>query len=87
MHLKDVLREIKPDRGNFVHGRLPFGASSTVTASGANVGASSAPSGWRAGVYPRSADLPILRRYEIQACDQDEAVIEAMDRVDGLLRL
>jgi hypothetical protein len=20
MHLKDVLREIKPDRGNFVHG-------------------------------------------------------------------
>jgi hypothetical protein len=32
MHLKDVLREIKPDRGNFVHGRLPFGGSSTATA-------------------------------------------------------
>ena len=34
-------------------------------------------------VYPRSADLPILRRCEIQAGDQDAAVIEAMDRVDG----
>jgi hypothetical protein len=32
MDLKDVLREIKPDRGNFVHGRLPFGGSSTATA-------------------------------------------------------
>ena len=31
-HLKHVLREIKPDRGNFVHGRLPFGGSSTATA-------------------------------------------------------
>src|SRR5262245_63532195 len=43
-------------------------------------------SGWRAGVYPRSADLPILCRNEVHACDQDEAVIEAMDRVDGVLR-
>ena len=25
MDLKDVLREIKADRGNFVRGRLPFG--------------------------------------------------------------
>jgi hypothetical protein len=32
MDLKDVLREIKADRGNFVHGRLPFGGSSTATA-------------------------------------------------------
>jgi hypothetical protein len=52
---------------------------------GYDIEVSRAPSGWRAGVYPRSADL--LRRCEIQACDQDEAVIEAMDRVDGLLRL
>ena len=44
------------------------------------------PSGWRAGVYPRSADLPILYRSEIRAVDQDEAIIEAMDRVDRLLR-
>jgi hypothetical protein len=32
MDLKDVLREIKADRDNFVHGRLPFGGSSTATA-------------------------------------------------------
>ena len=32
MDLKDVLREIKPDCGNFVHGRLPLGGSSTATA-------------------------------------------------------
>jgi hypothetical protein len=44
------------------------------------------PTGWRAGVHPRNADLPILRQNAIQACDQDEAIVEAMDRVDGLLR-
>ena len=38
--------------------------------------------GWRAGVYPRSADLPILYRNEVQTSDQDEAVIEAMDGSD-----
>jgi len=32
MDLEDILREIKSDRGNFVHGRLPFGGSSTATA-------------------------------------------------------
>jgi hypothetical protein len=32
MDLKDVLREINADRGTFVHGRLPFGSSSTATA-------------------------------------------------------
>ena len=42
--------------------------------------------GWCAGVHPRNADLPILRHNAIQACDQDEAIVEAMDRVDGLLR-
>ena len=43
-------------------------------------------SGWRAGVYPRSPDLPIVHRNEIYCEDQDAAVIEAMDRVDGLFR-
>jgi len=43
-------------------------------------------SGWRAGVFPSSADLPILYRSDLHADDQDEAVIEAMDRVDGVLR-
>ena len=42
--------------------------------------------GWRARVYPRSADLPILYRNEVQTSDQDEAVIEAMDRIDGVVR-
>ena len=34
-----------------------------------------APSGWRVGLYPRTADLPILRRCEVFASDQDEAVV------------
>jgi len=42
--------------------------------------------GWRAGVYARSADLPILYRNEVQTSEQDEAVIEAMDRIDRVLR-
>jgi len=45
-----------------------------------------APAGWRVGVYPRTADLPILRRSEIYAGDPDGAVVEAKDRVDGALR-
>jgi hypothetical protein len=42
-----------------------------------------APSGWRVGIYPRTADLPILRRCEVYALDQDEAVVVAKQRVDG----
>jgi hypothetical protein len=61
-------------------------ATFTVLYRGYDIEVSRAPSGWRAGVYPRTPDLPILRRSEVHACDQDEAVIEAMDRVDGALR-
>jgi hypothetical protein len=42
------------------------------------------PSGWRVGIYPRTADLPILRRCEVYARDQDEAVLAAKVRVDGV---
>ena len=42
-----------------------------------------ASSGWRVGIYPRTADLPILRRCEVFASDQDEAVA-AKGRVDGV---
>jgi hypothetical protein len=41
-----------------------------------------APSGWQVGIYPRSADLPILGRCEIFAPDPDEAVLMAKGRVD-----
>ena len=61
-------------------------ATITVRYRGYDIEVSRVPSGWRAGVYPCRADLPILRRSEVHACDQDEAVIEAMDRVDGVLR-
>ena len=46
-----------------------------------------APSGWRVGIYPRSADLPFLRRCEVFASDQDEAVVVAKMSVDGLSSL
>jgi hypothetical protein len=41
-----------------------------------------APSGWQVGIYPRSADLPILSRCEILVPDPDEAVVMAKGRVD-----
>jgi hypothetical protein len=41
-----------------------------------------ASSGWQVGIYPRSADLPILSRCEIFAPDPDEAVVMAKGRVD-----
>ena len=43
------------------------------------------PSGWFVGVYPRRADLPILRRSDFYASDQDEAVVQARHRVDCAL--
>jgi hypothetical protein len=46
-----------------------------------------APSGWRVGVYPRTADLPILRRSEVYAFDPDGAIVEAKARVPALRRL
>ena len=57
----------------------------TLLYRGYDIEVSRAPSGWRVGVYPRTADLPILRCGEAYACDQDAAVIEAKRRVDGAL--
>jgi hypothetical protein len=44
-----------------------------------------ASSGWLVGVYPLSADVPILRRSDFYAAGQDKAVIQAKDRIDGAL--
>ncbi len=66
--------------------RAEVRATFTVVYRGYDIEVSRGPTGWRAGVYPRSADLPILYRSEVQTSDQDEAVIEAMDRIDGVLR-
>ena len=44
-----------------------------------------APSGWRVGIYPRTADLPILSRCEVIAVDQHEALVMAKHRVDGVI--
>ena len=44
-----------------------------------------APSGWRIGIYPRTADLPILSRCEVIALDQQEALVMAKHRVDGVI--
>jgi hypothetical protein len=43
------------------------------------------PSGWRVGIYPRTADLPILSRCEVVAVDQHEALVMAKHRVDGVI--
>ena len=57
----------------------------TVLYRGYTIEVAREPFGWRAGVYPRSADLPILGRQEVHAWDQDAAVIEAKRRVDRVL--
>ena len=54
---------------------------------GYNLEVRRATSGWRVGIYPRTADLPILSRYEVAALDQDEAVGMAKDRVDRVISL
>ena len=46
-----------------------------------------APSGWRVGIYPRTADLPILSRCEVIAVDQHEALVMAKHRVDGVISI
>jgi hypothetical protein len=46
-----------------------------------------APAGWRVGIYPRTADLPILSRCEVIALDHHEALLKAKDRVDGVMSL
>jgi hypothetical protein len=43
------------------------------------------PSGWRVGIYPRTADLPILSRCEVIGLDHHEALLMAKDRVDGVM--
>jgi hypothetical protein len=42
---------------------------------------------WRVRVQPRSPDLPILAVSEVYASDQDQAVIQAKERVDGTLSI
>jgi hypothetical protein len=44
-----------------------------------------ATAGWWVRVYPRSADLPILRRNDFFSGDEDNAVIQAKDRIDRAL--
>jgi hypothetical protein len=44
-----------------------------------------APSGWRVGIYPRTADLPILSRCEVIGLDHHEALLMAKNRVDGVM--
>ena len=57
----------------------------TVVYRGYDLDVTRAVSGWRVGVHPKTANLPILGRSEIYAHDQDDAVVEAKGRIDGAL--
>ena len=59
----------------------------TVVYRGYDLDVTRAPSGWRVGVHPKTADLPIIGRSEVYADDQDQAVVEAKGRIDGALCL
>ena len=63
--------------------RRPF----TVVYRGYDLDVTRAPSGWRVGVHPKTADLPIIGRRVVFADDQDQAVAEAKGRIDGALSL
>jgi hypothetical protein len=60
-------------------------AQFTVVYRGYDLDVARVLSGWRVGVHPKTADLPILGRSEVYAHDQDEAVVEAKGRIDGAL--
>ena len=62
-------------------------AQSKLLSRGYQLEVSRAPSGWRVGIYPRKADLPILGRCEVVALNHHEAVLMAKDRVDGVMSL
>jgi hypothetical protein len=76
-------------RGGIVMLRLysPERVQSKLVYRGYDLEVRRAPSGWQVGIYPRSADLPILGHCEVAARDQDEAVVIAKDRVDGVISL
>ena len=57
----------------------------TVVYRGYDLDVTRALSGWRVGVHPKTADLPIIGRSEIYAHYQDKAVVEAKGRIDGAL--
>jgi hypothetical protein len=59
----------------------------TVVYRGYDLDVTRAPSGWCVGVHPKTSDLPIIGRREVFAEDQDQAVVEAKDRIDGALSL
>jgi hypothetical protein len=40
---------------------------------------------WHVGIYPKKADLPILRRCEVYSQNPNDAVGEAKRRVDAAL--
>ena len=54
---------------------------------GYNLEVRRATSGWRVGIHPRTADLPILSRCEVAALDHDEAVVMAKNHVDSVISL
>ena len=57
----------------------------TLTYRGYDLELTHASAGWWVRVYPRSADLPILRRNNFFSGDEDNAVIQAKTRIDGAL--
>ena len=64
---------------------LEFGCQFTTVYRGYDLDVTRALSGWRVGVHPKTADLPILGRSEVYGHDQDQVIVEAKDRVDGAL--
>jgi hypothetical protein len=45
-----------------------------------------ATAGWRVAVYPKRADLPILRYSEILSRERERALEEARGCIDGALK-
>jgi len=57
----------------------------TVVYRGYDLDLTRAPSGWCVGVHLKT--LPIIGRSEVFADDQNQAMVEAKGRIDGVLSL
>lgn len=57
----------------------------TFTYRGYDLEIKRALSGWQVGMYPRTADLPILSRSDFLARDEGVALDQARKRIDWVL--
>ena len=77
--IEDVLPMLTPYSTDAIRDRI------TLIYRGYDLELTRAPSGWLVGMYPRSADLPILPRSDFFARNEDGAIVQSKKRIDWVL--